>query len=142
MTLAQQHAGQPPLLFEGNTFRGERDALDEAEPGENARYMQRFEALVHRQGIGHSSRIRQKPGVADGKRDFEKSRILTKPIGTGAAVGEIGTKFATEIGTGNHAHIDFVAKLRKDLRRRAADAISPSLIDAWAYPDIFLNTSC
>ena len=27
----------PPLLFEGNTFWGQRDALDEAEPGENAR---------------------------------------------------------------------------------------------------------
>ena len=76
MTPTQQRVRQPALLIEGDAFRRQRDAVDEAEPGEDARHMQRFEALVHRQLLSYGPGLGEQPGVADGERDLEQSRSL------------------------------------------------------------------
>jgi hypothetical protein len=40
MAVTQQRAGQPALLFEGNTLWRQRNAFNEVKPSEDARNMQ------------------------------------------------------------------------------------------------------
>src|SRR5206468_7331911 len=68
-------------------------------------------------------------------------RVHAEPVGAGATMGEIGAEFAGEIVAGDDAHVDLVAEFAEDTRRPPADAISPGLVDAWAYPEILFDAA-
>ena len=99
--------------------------------------MQRLQPFVHREQVGDRSGRRQQPGVADRQRDFEQCRIRAKPIGPGAAMGEIRPELFAQIGAGNHADVDFIPELGQYSCGSAADAIAARFVYARLDPDVF-----
>ena len=141
LAVTQQRPRQTPLLFERDTFRRQRDALDEAEPSENPRHMQRLQPLVHCQRIGQVSGMRKQPGVADGERYLEQRGRVAEPVGTASAMREIGAELAGEISAGKHAQVDLIAEFSEDARRRVAHSIPARFVNARPNSDVLLDTA-
>ncbi len=139
MTAAQQRARKATLFGEGNPLWRQRDTLDKAEAGENSRYVQGFQLLVHGQHIGHRAGRGQQTGVADRERDFEQRLIGSEPIRPGAAMRKIGPEIAAQVGAGNNADIDLVVELGENPCCAVANPVPARLVDPRPHTEIFAD---